>query len=109
MISDFFSYVFADHRDLHSFPTRRSSDLAEDDHRPREQRMGDALVDVCMRALDNGLVPQRDRKSTRLNSSHLGTSYAVFCWNKKITTLTKPTRAKAVAPYSVCSCQSTFQ
>src|SRR5438045_9556260 len=22
---------------------------------------------------------QRDRKSTRLNSSHLGTSYAVFC------------------------------
>jgi len=31
----------------------------KDDHRPREQRMGDALVDVCMRALDNGLVPQR--------------------------------------------------
>src|SRR5262245_9553463 len=25
----------------------------------------------------------RDRKSTRLNSSHLGTSYAVFCLNKK--------------------------
>src|SRR5262245_23680239 len=24
----------------------------------------------------------RDRKSTRLNSSHLGTSYAVFCWKK---------------------------
>src|SRR5262245_65101014 len=24
-----------------------------------------------------------DRKSTRLNSSHLGISYAVFCWNKK--------------------------
>src|SRR5205814_4382737 len=22
----------------------------------------------------------RDRKSTRLNSSHLGISYAVFCW-----------------------------
>ncbi len=31
----------------------------KDDHRPREQRMGDALVDVCMHALDNGLVPQR--------------------------------------------------
>src|SRR5258705_4621632 len=27
---------------------------------------------------------QRDRKSTRLNSSHLGTSYAVFCLKKKI-------------------------
>src|SRR5947199_5989388 len=25
----------------------------------------------------------RDRKSTRLNSSHLGTSYAVFCLKKK--------------------------
>jgi hypothetical protein len=31
----------------------------KEDHRPREQRMGDALVDVCMHALDNGLVPQR--------------------------------------------------
>src|SRR5471030_1493564 len=25
----------------------------------------------------------RDRKSTRLNSSHLGIAYAVFCWKKK--------------------------
>src|SRR5699024_2996282 len=24
-----------------------------------------------------------DRKSTRLNSSHVSISYAVFCWNKK--------------------------
>src|SRR5690554_7742796 len=24
-----------------------------------------------------------DRKSTRLNSSHVRTSYAVFCWKKK--------------------------
>src|SRR5690625_6855311 len=24
-----------------------------------------------------------DRKSTRLNSSHVATSYAVFCWEKK--------------------------
>src|SRR5262245_62327563 len=29
-----------------------------------------------------GSVP-RDRKSTRLNSSHLGISYAVFCLKKK--------------------------
>src|SRR5256885_10462632 len=28
-----------------------------------------------------------DRKSTRLNSSHLVISYAVFCLNKKISTL----------------------
>src|SRR5258705_7277403 len=26
---------------------------------------------------------RRDRKSTRLNSSHLGISYAVFCFKKK--------------------------
>src|SRR5262245_31753225 len=32
----------------------------------------------------------RDRKSTRLNSSHLGISYAVFCLKKKITISTTP-------------------
>src|SRR5256885_9498125 len=30
-----------------------------------------------------GLVPAEDRKSTRLNSSHLVISYAVFCLKKK--------------------------
>src|SRR2546426_6128070 len=30
------------------------------------------------------IVPLRDRKSTRLNSSHLVISYAVFCLKKKI-------------------------
>src|SRR5438874_11874992 len=29
------------------------------------------------------LVPPRDRKSTRLNSSHVEISYAVFCLKKK--------------------------
>src|SRR5690625_7093978 len=32
---------------------------------------------------DNFKVLQRDRKSTRLNSSHVAISYAVFCLNKK--------------------------
>src|SRR5205814_9554804 len=32
---------------------------------------------------------QQDRKSTRLNSSHLGISYAVFCLKKKKNTKTK--------------------
>src|ERR1035441_45179 len=38
-------------------------------------------------------MPTRDRKSTRLNSSHLGISYAVFCLKKKgmHTTLRYPT------------------
>src|SRR5258707_4801459 len=30
-------------------------------------------------------LPQRDRKSTRLNSSHANISYAVFCLKKKKT------------------------
>src|SRR5437899_6478905 len=34
--------------------------------------------------LDPG-IPEQDRKSTRLNSSHLGISYAVFCLKKKNT------------------------
>src|SRR5438045_6156206 len=34
---------------------------------------------------------QGDRKSTRLNSSHLGISYAVFCLKKKKTTNTSYT------------------
>src|SRR5437870_7322531 len=32
--------------------------------------------------------PWRDRKSTRLNSSHVAISYAVFCLKKKTTTFT---------------------
>src|SRR5258705_8664069 len=34
-------------------------------------------------------MPGRDRKSTRLNSSHLGISYAVFCLKKKTNTRRK--------------------
>src|SRR5258705_5343416 len=49
---------------------------------------GVALEDVHLLVLAVG-----DRKSTRLNSSHLGISYAVFCLKKKKTTSTKPTYA----------------
>src|SRR5437899_11613324 len=39
---------------------------------------------VAQRRLGAGAAWQRsDRKSTRLNSSHLGISYAVFCLKKK--------------------------
>src|SRR5256885_1548660 len=34
-------------------------------------------------AMDRAAPPRRDRKSTRLNSSHLVISYAVFCLKKK--------------------------
>src|SRR2546426_1527679 len=36
-----------------------------------------------VRYLASGVNPERDRKSTRLNSSHLVISYAVFCLKKK--------------------------
>src|SRR5262245_64718691 len=36
-----------------------------------------------MLAVRRAQVPAQDRKSTRLNSSHLGISYAVFCLKKK--------------------------
>src|SRR5258705_5631945 len=47
---------------------------------------------------------RRDRKSTRLNSSHLGISYAVFCLKKK-TTDRKSTRLHSshlAISYTVC-------
>src|SRR5262245_62825145 len=40
------------------------------------------LMVVCTAAL-RGQERKPDRKSTRLNSSHLGISYAVFCLKKK--------------------------
>src|ERR1039458_7993476 len=40
--------------------------------RERAQGVNESSVRECNR-------PQLDRKSTRLNSSHLGISYAVFC------------------------------
>src|SRR5258705_13776868 len=67
------------------FPTRRSSDLnAPDNIDPEIDLLH--LLEV-QRHIPFG-VPQRpriggDRKSTRLNSSHLGISYAVFCLKKK--------------------------
>src|SRR5215472_8508138 len=38
-------------------------------------------ADCCLLSAD--CYPWADRKSTRLNSSHLGSSYAVFCLKKK--------------------------
>src|SRR5262245_65829761 len=37
----------------------------------------------CISLTINGEADAGDRKSTRLNSSHLGISYAVFCLKKK--------------------------
>src|SRR5690606_40944873 len=101
-------YCFVTTRDLHSFPTRRSSDLdptvslewlVEDGQQVLANQLllrlsgparailsGEraalnflqtlsAVATRCRQYAD--LV--RDRKSTRLNSSHVKISYAVFC------------------------------
>src|SRR5688572_30993321 len=78
----FFFYSSGDHRDLHSFPTRRSSDLGlprdvPQCHLHRSLRERIEFDDVIHRP------PRQDRKSTRLNSSHSQISYAVFCLKKK--------------------------
>src|SRR5688572_32878970 len=43
---------------------------------------GKVIVDILVD--EYGKVPEADRKSTRLNSSHSQISYAVFCLKKKM-------------------------
>src|SRR2546430_12768840 len=45
--------------------------------------MTDALFAGAAAAADGDMARARDRKSTRLNSSHSQISYAVFCLKKK--------------------------
>src|SRR5690606_41671844 len=96
-------------RDLHSFPTRRSSDLSKA-HIIVEiiEYMANSVViktiikkstgNISIMSFDSGegltektspfdtfvqIIEGKDRKSTRLNSSHVKISYAVFCLKKK--------------------------
>src|SRR5438876_6410561 len=45
-----------------------------------------------------GVVLQRDRKSTRLNSSHPSISYAVFCLEKKTLTVEDEWQRRSIGP-----------
>src|SRR5690606_42039213 len=102
----YFLYRSAPHQDLHSFPTRRSSDLTQcavinplldlpDGRRiaEGEAQLGAHTLGIGLgRSIKSGsgfgvqrLFGQQDRKSTRLNSSHVKISYAVFCLKKKNT------------------------
>src|SRR5262245_63510838 len=58
---------------------RESLRAAHGDQLAQVQRNADERAT----ALGEALSLARDRKSTRLNSSHLGISYAVFCLKKK--------------------------
>src|SRR5437879_10314208 len=92
-----FFHSYADHRVLHSFPTRRSSDLVPGNRRcagaspPAGPAGGRARRHPRRRgSRENTVAPPRaDRKSTRLNSSHRCISYAVFCLKKKTQTSRK--------------------
>src|SRR5207244_11573628 len=93
------------HRVLNSFPTRRSSDLEESilngfrnvilmgDHGGGQPQVYEEVAKkLDRRYRPNGIRvfycdqvyrAAKDRKSTRLNSSHQIISYAVFCLKKK--------------------------
>src|SRR5207253_11304284 len=87
----FFSNRSSHHLDLHSFPTRRSSDLPgiPEEQRSRlfdrfwQARGADRRGLGLGLAIAKGIAEAQDRKSTRLNSSHVAISYAVFCLKKK--------------------------
>ena len=51
-------------------------------------------VQCVIREMTDKQAAERDRKSTRLNSSHQIISYAVFCLKKKINTKKKKKRKK---------------
>src|SRR5437870_8390909 len=66
-------------QNLHSFPTRRSSDLAA--HRPGSPPAPRPTWPPAHSRCSHPSGP--DRKSTRLNSSHVAISYAVCCLKKQ--------------------------
>src|SRR5699024_12451252 len=99
-------HSYGDHRDLHSFPhdalpiSGRKAPEGERGMVPRpatetfcppggatrcrpEPGMGG--VRKAPLRVRTGFRPGLDRKSTRLNSSHVSISYAVFCLKKKST------------------------
>src|SRR5690606_41980133 len=91
--------------ELHSFPTRRSSDLRIGKISPiyayKFKTFTITLVNIIKDSMNfkitdknnrsvrvtiynlKNLFTTKDRKSTRLNSSHVKISYAVFCLKKK--------------------------
>src|SRR3712207_7873600 len=75
-------YTLSLHDALPISSGRRSRrEVAHERHRAVRARMGDAGADPVPGRDDRG--GDRDRKSTRLNSSHANISYAVFCLKKQ--------------------------
>src|SRR5207245_5353265 len=103
LLQPLYSYsCYRTSRDLHSFPTRRSSDLLDIFTGPTADntdatgtaggsahgarvwgQAGSTGGAPIMCYLPHNSKTFTDRKSTRLNSSHGSISYAVFCLKKK--------------------------
>src|SRR5690606_41847250 len=103
LIRFFFMSCLCAHRALPPFPTRRSSDLATPvavgatgrrgglplglhllEQLPARRLLDEPAADGHKRPEQQpGRPADLDRKSTRLNSSHVKISYAVFCLKKK--------------------------
>src|SRR5207302_3650700 len=84
----FFFHSPVAHRDLHSFPTRALPISVPNGFISPIRRRRRSLIVAArwrLRVTDwhADSVRAADRKSTRLNSSHVKTSYAVFCLKKK--------------------------
>src|SRR5690349_23214622 len=77
---------------IHSFPTRRSSDLRAELKDDATLAAACTPIPCAVRTalsassanLSSPPCSARDRKSTRLNSSHVESSYAVFCLKEKL-------------------------
>src|SRR5256885_9603245 len=91
------------------FPTRRSSDLEIETMAAAGRIVAETLALVARQVrpgvsteqLDRAAEEFIDRKSTRLNSSHLVISYAVFCLKKKKAPSSSALRAARTAGTSV--------
>src|SRR5437899_5679551 len=96
----FFFSCCGDHRDLHSFPYTTLFRSINSDGSIQRVNLFARTLDIkfptgISSVSDMAVMPGNpqtiaatvyktlDRKSTRLNSSHLGISYAVFCLKKK--------------------------
>src|SRR5439155_19602733 len=81
----FFFHSYGHNRHLHSFPTRRSSDLPEGYLKSSSWSCSFSNCKISSARYPVLILQfEKDRKSTRLNSSHVAISYAVFCLKKKI-------------------------
>src|SRR5690606_41783283 len=65
-------------------PHLEGDEVRPDDEREADEELShDAAASAARSRSRSDATPDRDRKSTRLNSSHVKISYAVFCLKKK--------------------------